>query len=590
MVGYGTTGNIKAPSFSSQNTQHRTQHGTPQMSWWWWWELGAAIISITSISLIVTALFKSDGLALSAWVLPIQPNSLIAVLTTIGKTAMMVPVASCLGHLKWHHFTPRPQPLDRLQRFDEASRGPWGSLVLLLTTRALLGCGFALITLAALGIETTAQQILEFPTRDYAIPGANAELGIATLYNSTAFRGSGIPSLNFNTTMHLLSYESAMVNSALGVKTQPYFKCPDEATNCTFPAYSTLGVCGEFENRTSELTAVCKTHNTSVKTCTYDWPGFDTFGSETALNMTFNHTVGGFLDLFKTHYQSDGAHSRYELRMNYLRVRKEDVVNGSYPNPELLEARWAWCTKQYNATRIVANTLIPGPVSTELLTEGNISKALDYMYVEYKANSTGETYNIAYNTIGWIWENIKTGLTSAVSRQTGIKGSSTNLYLERDAATDTENDLGFFLLGADMAEVTANIATTMTDLIRSPTTGENSNATVLAGQAFGRETYINVRWGWLILPLSETLITAGLLVTTILYTRGFGKPLLKSSTLGLLFYPLESRLAAEVDDCLGDEETEEGLLEVAKGIVLQLRDDEEGKLRFMRGAKLFSSV
>ncbi|KAK3693320.1 hypothetical protein B0T22DRAFT_476173 [Podospora appendiculata] len=578
-----TKRNFEAPSFSSQETQHRAQPKA-QMSWWWWWELGAALVSITSISLIVTMLFKSDGLALSAWVLPIQPNSLIAVLTTIGKTAMMVPVASCLGHLKWHHFTPRPQPLDRLQRFDEASRGPWGSLVLLLTTRALLGCGFALITLAALGIETTAQQILEFPTRDYAIPGAKAELGVATLYNSTAFRGSGIPSLNHNLTTHLLSYESAMVNSALGVKTQPYFKCPDAATNCTFPVYATLGVCGEFQNRTSELTAVCKTHNSSVKTCTYDWPGFSTVGSETAPKMSFNHSNGGFLDLFKSHYQSDGAHSRYELRMNYLRVRKEDVINGSYPNPELLEARWAWCAQTYNSTKIVSNTLIRGPVSTELLTEGSINKALGNMYVEYKANSTGDTYNVAYNTVGWIWENIKTGLTSAVSRQGGPEANGI-LHLDRDQATNTENHLGLFLLGADMAEVTANIATTMSNFIRSPTTGENSNATVLGGQAFGRETYIHVRWGWLILPLSETLITAGLLVTTILYTGGLGKPLLKSSTLGLLFYPLERQLAREVDDCLEDGETEERLLEVAKGLVVQFRDDEEGKLRFMRGTQ-----
>ena len=54
--------------------------------------------------LILAVLLKANNTPLRSWSLQIQPNSLIAVFTTIGRSAMMIPVAACISQLKWRHF------------------------------------------------------------------------------------------------------------------------------------------------------------------------------------------------------------------------------------------------------------------------------------------------------------------------------------------------------------------------------------------------------------------------------------------------------------------------------------------------------
>lgn len=93
-------------------------------SFWWWWEIGATLLSIVSILAVTVILVIGNETPLASWKLPISPNSLIAVLTTIGKSAMMVSVATCLSQLKWRHYYKRPNQLSHLQLFDKASRGP----------------------------------------------------------------------------------------------------------------------------------------------------------------------------------------------------------------------------------------------------------------------------------------------------------------------------------------------------------------------------------------------------------------------------------------------------------------------------------
>jgi hypothetical protein len=195
-LGYGPT-----PSLPTGRADISSKEGFPDekikkdragFSWWWWWEIASAALSTLSMCLIVALLFKVDKLTLSEWRLPIQPNSLIAILTTIGKTAMLVPAASCLSQLKWRHFHLRPQPLHHLQVFDDGSRGPWGSLMLLfnIRSRSLLAWGFAVITLMALWVDPMAQQILEFKPRETVMIGPPAEIGSATIYDSKVWLGS----------------------------------------------------------------------------------------------------------------------------------------------------------------------------------------------------------------------------------------------------------------------------------------------------------------------------------------------------------------------------------------------------------------
>jgi len=64
--------------------------------------------------------------------LGITLNTFLAFFTSLAKVAYMTPIIEGLGQLKWTWFlSSRPKPLSDFQIIDDASRGAWGSLKLL---------------------------------------------------------------------------------------------------------------------------------------------------------------------------------------------------------------------------------------------------------------------------------------------------------------------------------------------------------------------------------------------------------------------------------------------------------------------------
>lgn len=74
--------------------------------------------------------------------------------STVAKSVLLVPVAECLSELKGNYFE-KPSVLSQMQVFDDTSRGPWGALKLLWTTRVteLLASAGAFLTLIMLLFE-----------------------------------------------------------------------------------------------------------------------------------------------------------------------------------------------------------------------------------------------------------------------------------------------------------------------------------------------------------------------------------------------------------------------------------------------------
>jgi hypothetical protein len=70
------------------------------------------------------------------WPLGITLNAYISVLSAIGKYTMAVPLEEALGQLRWLYFASGPRKLIDFERFDDATRGPWGALALLIFTKA----------------------------------------------------------------------------------------------------------------------------------------------------------------------------------------------------------------------------------------------------------------------------------------------------------------------------------------------------------------------------------------------------------------------------------------------------------------------
>ncbi len=101
----------------------------------WTLEIISLIISLFSMTAIVILLIRVDGSPLDEWQLVISPNTLISVLSTLVRVPLASAVGSCLGQAKWNWFKSRPDTLSAFEKFEEAGRGPQGSLKLLLWIR-----------------------------------------------------------------------------------------------------------------------------------------------------------------------------------------------------------------------------------------------------------------------------------------------------------------------------------------------------------------------------------------------------------------------------------------------------------------------
>jgi len=97
---------------------------------WWIYEIGASIIALSLAGVIFYHLKKLSNEPTTRWTWPWGVASVLQFAVTVMKAAMMVPVASALGQLKWHHFR-RFQKLSEMEIFDESSRGILGSIRLL---------------------------------------------------------------------------------------------------------------------------------------------------------------------------------------------------------------------------------------------------------------------------------------------------------------------------------------------------------------------------------------------------------------------------------------------------------------------------
>jgi hypothetical protein len=102
---------------------------------WWWWELFSWLLSFLCVSAIVGVLILYSGKKQPDFIIPgITINAFISVFAAVAKAALILPVSEAIGQLKWVWFQNDASLWD-IYLFDGASRGPWGSLMLLLRSK-----------------------------------------------------------------------------------------------------------------------------------------------------------------------------------------------------------------------------------------------------------------------------------------------------------------------------------------------------------------------------------------------------------------------------------------------------------------------
>ena len=100
----------------------------------WKIEILCYIISLCFFVAIVVVLRYFDNRPLPKLQFGITPNAVVNALTTGFELFLLVPVNGAIGQVKWLQALHK-KPLDNFRAFDEASRGPWGSALLLVQRR-----------------------------------------------------------------------------------------------------------------------------------------------------------------------------------------------------------------------------------------------------------------------------------------------------------------------------------------------------------------------------------------------------------------------------------------------------------------------
>ena len=101
----------------------------------WILEILSLLASISAIAAIVGVLAHFNGQSLPHWPEQITLNTLVALLSALATASIAAPLSSGLSQLKWIRFKGAHRPLTDMVLFDDASRGVYGAIKLLIFGR-----------------------------------------------------------------------------------------------------------------------------------------------------------------------------------------------------------------------------------------------------------------------------------------------------------------------------------------------------------------------------------------------------------------------------------------------------------------------
>ncbi|KAK4446941.1 hypothetical protein QBC34DRAFT_427750 [Podospora aff. communis PSN243] len=477
------------------------------------------------------------------WPSMLNVNTLLSILITIFKTALLFPVAEGIGELK----------------------SPWGSLKLIVKNSGnLLACLGAGAILLSVAMDPFAQQVLEFYSCQQPVEGMSASIPRTNNYTTQLFNNKAVTVAFYK---GLLGPPST-ASSALSIS------CPSK--NCIFGdpsaelVYSSLAVCSSVVDISSSVSGSA------------DWTGWSKwdFSLPTGLTLTSNarrsddsnSTYPSVLAAAKTEV-SGSLHARVQLIMMSLDCRNashptknncspgvlafnitltpcvQTFSNISYVNSEFREDRlsstlfpmrgtWETLTLagDYPSAPGIdcSDTLSPGGRKT-LPTNLHAQSGLRYLFEPSDANRTKHlniTYYdpaCVYQYAFWDWAILWGWLEKFFGTQ------EQPFWLQPMNTTD--QGIYFGIMGgeewlktiwrngtANLTTVTAfaeGLTNSLTAAIRQ--NGAPGYSEPIVGTAFEARTCIGVNWPWLRYPAAILLMTLVFMVLIIAksheYTR-----------------------------------------------------------------------
>ncbi|KNG44805.1 hypothetical protein DDE82_001492 [Stemphylium lycopersici] len=563
------------------------------------------IISVTTSALcmgaVIGLLHYLDDKPLNEW----PPGlTVITILSKIASAALILPISEAIGQLKWTWFHGKSsRDAFDFEIFDKASRGAWGSVMLLCRTKVFL-----------LAIDTFFQQVSDLPERwklqgesfipriiryepnlEHQYESTLDETPVA-LTNTELWRGLGPFFYDQNGTRALTTGNATQAEIPL--------VCP--TSRCEWPPYETLGVCSACEDVSHLLEYACITSK-------LDWirnatgPGMNpTYPQERTLLMAYHLLTGLVCGYFLN------ATSEDPILMSGFRI---DNSTNSTPGETLLMRTLPLSTNplrqplyggtinfehvQYRLLDALIVSSVDGSADSvyekkrPIAQECMLSWCVKTLRSSYESgNYEEETEEIFMNTTKseWPWRiqnhpEFKTTETEFISnisirppslaQDKAAFGVSNETFLDVVTILDEifpsmltisnptappfiKVDTSYvdhvvfrsvrfspWLAPNNVTRHLERMAQAMTNVIRSNT---DSNELV-AGTAYVREIYVAVHWAFLTFPLVMLLLSAVFLAATMFKTSGDNHGDIgtwKTSAMPALMYSLPKDMQAQV--------------------------------------------
>ena len=540
---------------------------------------------------------------------------IVTVLSKVASAALILPISEAIGQLKWSWFYGRAsKDAFDFEIFDKASRGAWGSILLLCRTkgRSLAALG-ALLTVLLLAIDTFFQQVTDLATRwtlggiGYAPRVVRYERHYVKEFINGDESAQVDPDLVRVADAFFTSNGTQPVPLGNGTRPEIPVSCP--TGNCTWPTLDTLGLCSACTDASQLVTYDCLhtriDWTSALNTSISSYPNATVCGY--FLNATSNEPVlmSGYI------LGPDGRPNGETLLMrtvplitnptrdalwggsiNYKDVRTPilDALISSSTDisqvhadvaPTVHECVVGWCVKTVESasywegtysediTRTFVNRTSTGSAwstfdyddgTTEFMLSENVTLSPPPTDIDNSSLPWGLSDTTMINTVV-VFDRMFPAFTTAANDSTR---PLLRWRLGHPSQARTKMlDMNPWLAPNNITKHFERLTTALTNVVRSDTASSAS----IAGSAFVNETYIEVRWAWLSFPLIMLCMSIVFLVATIVKTSkeaADGVGTWKTSAMPTLMYSLPPGAQQTLTGFAARGDSEKGMKEKVK--------------------------
>ncbi|KAJ5446849.1 hypothetical protein N7445_001670 [Penicillium cf. griseofulvum] len=497
----------------------------------WLLESVSSILAMGLLIAIAVIFWYMDNKPLSAWRASVSLNATVSILTTACTTALMHGVSTFIGQSKWLHFKNGPRKLEDLETFDGASRGVWGSILLLTTVKWNLATIGAFITILRLAFSPFAQQVVLIEQRDIITPSNTASFGYAHSYIENTLT-KDLANARIENVQQDPGMQSAIIQGLYGLNVTESFKCPGV---CGWPSsYISLGFKTECRNVTQETmqAATCGVIS-SQEVCNMTTPGgvdLTTRHVFTDSGTTYNMNTSSVLD--STVF---GVGPSFPEIMRFGIFRSTTDSNFRMRNLNITECSLSLTAHEYIGAAANGSDFffakmqeVDFGVKNPWKVKGN-STDMNFNHIYTNATTSGDihipAFEVTFGSLRALASFFKS--TSVVSEW--ITGNAPNENLGFATALSGDVDIG------DRFDKMAN---GMSTFMRY-----GPNSLPAHGEIRRSEPFVFIRWGYFIVPILIEAFAILFAILSIFSNRPSRRvPLWKSSTLAVLACQHEERL------------------------------------------------